>query len=53
MRERRSVDQAFEKRPKVLFLDDDLARGEIFLIECPDAVWVQTAEECIGRLSEP
>jgi hypothetical protein len=53
MRERRSVDQVFEKRPKVLFLDDDLARGEIFLIEYPGAVWVQTAEECIDRLSEP
>jgi hypothetical protein len=46
------MDQAFERRPKVLFLDDDLDRGETFLADYPDAVWVRTAEECIDRLSE-
>jgi len=53
MVERQSVDQAFDRRPKVLFLDDDPARGEFFVAEYPDAVWVRTAEECIARLSEP
>lgn len=36
-----------------LFLDDDPARSEIFLADFPDAVWVQTAAECIARLAEP
>jgi hypothetical protein len=53
MVECQSVDQAFERRPKVLFLDDDPARGEIFVAEYPDAVWVRTAQECIAHLSEP
>jgi hypothetical protein len=33
-------------------MDDDPARAEIFLAENPEAVWVQTAGECIGRLEE-
>ena len=38
--------------PRLLFLDDDPARAEVFLAENPDAVWVQTAAECIARLDE-
>jgi NAD+-processing family protein with receiver domain len=38
---------------RILFLDDDPARAEIFLAENPDAIWVQTADECIARLAEP
>ena len=37
---------------RILFLDDDPARAEIFLAENPEAVWVQTADACIGRLEE-
>jgi hypothetical protein len=36
-----------------LFLDDDPARAEIFQAENPEAVWVQTARECLDRLAEP
>jgi hypothetical protein len=35
-----------------LFLDDDPGRAEEFLAVYPDAVWVQTAAECIARLAE-
>lgn len=42
-----------EAPPRILFLDDDPARAARFLACHPDAVWVQTAEECIVRLSEP
>jgi hypothetical protein len=52
MVERQSVDQAFEEQPKVLFMDDDPVRGEIFVVDYPDAVCVRTAEECIALLSE-
>jgi hypothetical protein len=38
--------------PRILFLDDDPLRAEIFLAENPQAVWVETAEACIARLSE-
>lgn len=37
---------------RLLFLDDDPARAEVFLAENPHAVWVQTAAECITRLEE-
>jgi hypothetical protein len=37
---------------RILFLDDDPARAEIFLAANPDAIWVQTADECIARLAE-
>jgi hypothetical protein len=37
---------------RILFLDDDPARAEIVLAANPDAVWVQTADECIARLAE-
>jgi hypothetical protein len=39
-------------RPRVLFLDDDASRAELFLVRYPGAVWVQTAEQCIERLSD-
>jgi hypothetical protein len=39
-------------KPLVLFLDDDPARAELFLARYPAAVWVQTARDCIDRLSE-
>ena len=35
--------------PRLLFLDDDPARAEIFLTENPQAVWVQTVTDCIIR----
>ena len=38
---------------RVLFLDDDPARGEAFLSWVPEAVWVQTAAGCVERLDEP
>ncbi len=37
---------------RILFLDDDPERAEAFLGRHPDAVWVQTAGECIARLTE-
>jgi hypothetical protein len=39
--------------PRILFLDDDDLRAEAFLGDHPQAVWVQTAAECIARLEEP
>ena len=38
---------------RVLFLDDDIRRAEVFLALCPEAVWVETARACIDRLAEP
>ena len=38
--------------PRILFLDDDPRRAEIFLAENPDAVWVQTVAECVAHLAE-
>lgn len=38
---------------RVLFLDDDPRRAEVFLDRCPRAVWVERADDCIGRLAEP
>jgi hypothetical protein len=38
---------------RILFLDDDRARGESFLAHNPCAVWVRTAAECIEHLAEP
>ncbi len=47
----------FPKKPqppplRVLFLDDDPRRAEIFLAEHPQAVWVQTVAECVSCLQE-
>jgi Cyclic-phosphate processing Receiver domain len=41
-----------ESNPQILFLDDDPARARDFLRRHPEAVWVETAPECIARLSE-
>jgi hypothetical protein len=43
-----------ETTPKlrILFLDDDPVRAQLFLVRHPDAVWVQTASDCIGLLSQ-
>ena len=53
---RRGPDRASDGGPieasRVLFLDDDPARAESFLSENPQAVWVQTVEECLARLVE-
>jgi hypothetical protein len=38
--------------PRILFLDDDPMRAEIFLAANPEAVWVETASACIARLAE-
>jgi hypothetical protein len=44
---------ARRKRPiRRLFLDDDPARASVFLEANPDAVWVQSAAECVARLAE-
>ena len=37
---------------RVLFLDDDPRRAEIFLAASPQAVWVETVVECVARLEE-
>jgi hypothetical protein len=38
---------------RLLFLDDDPARAEIFLGKHPDAIWVTTVPACLARLAEP
>lgn len=38
---------------RVLFLDDDPLRADVFLADCPHAVWVQTAADCIEKFAEP
>ena len=38
---------------RILFLDDDPARGVEFLRCNPDAVWVETVDDCIRALGEP
>lgn len=42
-----------ESHRRILFLDDNYARGQSFLAQHPDAVWVEWADECIKLLSEP
>ena len=37
---------------RLLFLDDDPRRAEIFLAEHPQAVWVETVPACVERLHE-
>jgi hypothetical protein len=41
-----------ETMPQILFLDDDPGRARAFLARHPEAVWVETADECIARLEE-
>jgi hypothetical protein len=40
-----------EPSARILFLDDDPQRAEMFLARYPAAVWVQTTEECIAQLT--
>jgi hypothetical protein len=49
--ERASREQR-NRNMRVLFLDDDEERAARLRKVCPEAVWVQTAEECIECLSE-
>lgn len=37
---------------RILFLDDNYARGQSFLAMYPDAIWVQYADECIELLAQ-
>jgi hypothetical protein len=37
---------------RILFLDDDLERGREFTASCPEAVWVETAADCIESLKD-
>jgi len=39
--------------PRILFLDDAPDRAAAFLAAHPNAVWVQTVEQCIGLLQQP
>jgi hypothetical protein len=49
----RERDETAPSRPRrVLFLDDDPLRAELFLGENPHAVWVKTAAECLEHLKE-
>jgi hypothetical protein len=42
-----------KKKPiRRLFLDDDPERAKAFLEANPDAVWVQTAADCVAKLAE-
>jgi hypothetical protein len=45
-----SSEKGPELARRLLFLDDDPARAEAFLIENPQAVWVQTVVECLDQL---
>lgn len=39
--------------PRMLFLDDDRKRAVALLTLRPEAIWVQTATECIEQLQQP
>jgi hypothetical protein len=39
--------------PRVLFLDDNHDRAQVFLNAHPYAVWVETARDCLERLAGP
>ncbi len=36
---------------RLLFLDDDPRRAEVFLSENPQAVWVETVDDCLAKLA--
>lgn len=42
--------EAVEVHRRILFLDDDPGRAQVFLAANPDAVWVQTVAECLAKL---
>ncbi len=48
----RSSEPALPPVCRILFLDDDPERAAAFLGRHPQAVWVQTVEECVSRLVE-
>ena len=37
---------------RILFLDDDPTRAQLFLRDNPDVLWVKTAEDCIAALDK-
>lgn len=39
-------------RDRLLFLDDDPRRAELFLMDHPRAVWVTNVPDCLARLTE-
>jgi len=41
------------KSRRILFLDDDPNRAAVFLMENPEAIWVQTAKQCLSALVDP
>ena len=41
------------RKRRLLFLDDDPNRAEVFLKDNPQAVWVTTVPDCLARLAEP
>lgn len=41
------------KDKRILFLDDDPARGAAFMTDNHDAVWVETVADCLRALGEP
>jgi len=49
-----SADQAgsVPRRTRILFLDDDRDRADEFLMMYPDAVWVETVEDCLIQLEQ-
>jgi hypothetical protein len=47
------VEAAGASERRVLFLDDDEKRAEVFLEQAPEAVWVTTVTECITLLGDP
>ena len=41
-------------RPRrLLFLDDDPLRAQLFMQDHPQAIWVTTVADCLARLEEP
>ncbi len=52
MRKSRRSEASPASPPRRLFLDDDPERAAVFLVEYPDAVWVETVKACIERLGE-
>jgi hypothetical protein len=53
LKSRRSSDRFEPPASRVLFLDDDRRRAEVFLAQHPKAVWVENVVDCLERLREP
>ena len=41
------------RRRRLLFLDDDPVRAQVFMQDHPQAIWVTTVADCLARLEEP